>query len=57
MVKLVVRPIADVVSEDEIRRKTEEYVNEMLRNAQVIGDDLFLVDKPTGKATPILLQQ
>ncbi len=52
MVKLVVRPIADVVSEDEIRRKTEEYVSEMLRNAQVIGDDLFLVDKPTGKATP-----
>ncbi|ADN51565.1 CRISPR-associated protein Cas4 [Vulcanisaeta distributa] len=52
MVKLVVRPIADVVSENEIRRKTEEYVSEMLRNAQVIGDDLFLVDKPTGKATP-----
>ncbi|GAB6948377.1 hypothetical protein JCM16161A_25070 [Vulcanisaeta sp. JCM 16161] len=52
MVKLVIRPIADVVNEDEIRRKTEEYVNEMLRNAQVIGDDLFLIDKPTGRATP-----
>ncbi|WP_054853306.1 Dna2/Cas4 domain-containing protein [Vulcanisaeta distributa] len=52
MVKLVVKPIADVLSEDEIRRKTDEYVSEMLRNAQVIGDDLFLVDKATGKATP-----
>ena len=52
MVKLVIKPIADVVSEDEIRRKTEEYLGEMLGNAQAIGDDLYLIDKPTGRATP-----
>ncbi|ADY00802.1 MAG: Dna2/Cas4 domain-containing protein [Vulcanisaeta sp.] len=52
MVKLVIRPIADVVSEDEIRRKMEEHINEMLRSAQAIGDDLFLIDRATGRATP-----
>ncbi|BDR93125.1 Dna2/Cas4 domain-containing protein [Vulcanisaeta souniana] len=52
MAKLVIKPIADVVSEDEIRRKTEEYLDEMLRVSKIIGDDLYLIDKPTGKATP-----
>ena len=54
MVRLVIRPIADVVSEDEVRRRTEEYINEIMRNAQPIGGDLFRIDEPTGRATPSL---
>ncbi|MCG2864352.1 MAG: Dna2/Cas4 domain-containing protein [Vulcanisaeta sp.] len=54
MVKLVVKPIAEVIDEDRIARKTEEYLNEMLRGARIIGDDLYLVDEPTGRATPSL---
>ncbi|MFB6469969.1 MAG: Dna2/Cas4 domain-containing protein [Vulcanisaeta sp. AZ3] len=52
MVKLVIKPIAEVLSRDEISRKTEDYLEEMMRTAQVIGDGLYLVDRPTGRATP-----
>ncbi|MGC9152288.1 MAG: CRISPR-associated protein Cas4 [Vulcanisaeta sp.] len=54
MVKLVIKPIAEVVNEEEVRKRTEEYLNDMLRNARIIGDGLYLVDEPTGRATPSL---
>ncbi|MCG2895356.1 MAG: Dna2/Cas4 domain-containing protein [Vulcanisaeta sp.] len=55
MVNLVIKPIAEVVDEDRINRKMEEYLSEMLRRARPIGDGLFIIDEPTGRATPSLL--
>mgnify|MGYP001770654912 CR=1 FL=1 len=52
MTRLVIKPITDVVSEEAIKRKTEEYVAEMLRNAKNIGNGLYIIDRPAVRPTP-----
>ena len=52
MTYLVVKPISEVINEEAIKRKTEEYVAEMLRNAKPIGNGLYIIDKPALRPTP-----
>ena len=52
MTYLVVKPINEVLSEDRIRQRTEEYVNQMLKEAKPIGAGLYIIDKPAMRPTP-----
>ena len=52
MTYLVVKPISEVISEDRIRQRTEEYVNQMLRDAKPIGNGLYIIDRPAMRPTP-----
>ncbi|WP_069807371.1 Dna2/Cas4 domain-containing protein [Vulcanisaeta thermophila] len=55
MVKLIIRPIAEVVSEDAIERRMREYVEEILRGAKPIAEGLYLIEPPVPRATPSML--
>ena len=52
MTRLVIRPIAEVLNEDVIGRRTEEYVNQILKEAKNIGSGLYIIDKPVMRPTP-----
>lgn len=54
MVKLIIRPIVEVVNEELIERKTQEYMEQILGNAKLIAENLYLIDPPALRATPSL---
>jgi len=54
-VRVIIRPIIDVVDLDLAKRRAWEYVKEMLGGASYLGNGLYLLEGPIHRATPSML--